>query len=356
MFEELGKLLTEKDNKEQFSGVVKISNGSETLFERAYGYANRSWLQPNEVKTRFRIGSIGKMFTSVAILQLVEQGRIGFDSSVVNYLDLSETTILPQVTIHHLLTMTSGIADWFDESGDWQANWTELSRKFPLYLLRENRDYLSLFVNEPPVNQVGKAFHYNGAGYILLGLVIERASGKPYTQYIRQHVFERASMDHSDFLSLDGVYPDVAEGYIGVESEQGELVEWKKNFYSTTPDAAADGGATSNVGDLTRFSSALRGEILLSAAMTEEMLTPKVKQFDTPRRGYHWQYGYGNSFISNDGDVAIRYGHTGEEDGVSCRLYYYPRFDLDVIILANQSWCAGEIGWLIHDLLTSQES
>lgn len=87
--------------------------------------------------------------------------------------------------------------------------------------------------------------------------------------------------------------------------------------------------------------------------MTIEMLTPKFRQFIKPRRGYPWQYDYGIALISNDADVVVSYGHTGEEDGVRCRLYHYPRCGLDVIILANQSWCMGEIGWLIHDLIAS---
>jgi len=356
MFEDLDKLLTEKTNAGQFSGVVKISNNTESLFEHAYGYANRPWLRLNNTKTRFRIGSIGKMFTAVAILQLIDQGKIGFDTNVVEYLDLHDTAIPSEVTVFHLLTMTSGIADWFDESGDWEANWAKLLREFPIYLLRDNRDYLPLFVHEKPVSQIDNSYHYNGAGYILLGLVIERASDQPYTGYVCQHVFERARMKHSDFLSLDGVYPDVAEGYMRVESEDGKLAEWKMNYYSTTPNAAADGGVTSNAEDLGWFSEALRDGNLLSTAMTKEMLTPKVEQFNTPKRGYHWWYGYGISFILNDDHIVVRYGHTGEEDGVSSRLYYYPQFDLDVIILANQSWCAGEIGWLIHDLIVHNNS
>ncbi len=354
MFQDLGKLLTEKTNNGQFSGVVTISKDRDLLFDQAYGYASRPWNQLNTTKTRFRIGSIGKMFTAVAVLQLIEFGRIGFDTGIVEYLELSNTTIPPEVTVFHLLTMTSGIADWFDESGDWEANWAKLLAKYPIYLLRDNRDYLSLFAHQQPVSQVGESFHYNGAGYVLLGLVIERASAIPYASYMKQNVFERAGMENTDFLSLDGVYPDVAEGYIRVESEQSKLVEWKRNYYSTTPNAAADGGVTSNAADLIRFSKALRSGILLSADMTEEMLTPRVEQFDTPKRGYHWWYGFGVSFILDDDKAVVRYGHTGEEDGVSCRLYYYPQSSLDVIILANQSWCAGEIGWLIHDLIIQQ--
>lgn len=85
--------------------------------------------------------------------------------------------------------------------------------------------------------------------------------------------------------------------------------------------------------------------------MTQEMLTPQVLEKDKPFRGYTWKYGYGNYFILDEDEQIVRWGHTGEEDGVSCRLYYYPKENMDVVILANQSWCAGSLGWEIHDLV-----
>ena len=85
--------------------------------------------------------------------------------------------------------------------------------------------------------------------------------------------------------------------------------------------------------------------------MTQEFLTPKVLQTDERIRGYTWEYGYGNFFILDEDGRIMRWGHTGEEDGVSCRLYHYPEENLDVVILGNQSWCAGRLGWEIHDLI-----
>jgi hypothetical protein len=89
----------------------------------------------------------------------------------------------------------------------------------------------------------------------------------------------------------------------------------------------------------------------LSTEMTQEMLAPKVVANEELLRGYTWKYGYGNYFILDQDEQIVHWGHTGEEDGVSCRLYYYPKENLDVVILANQSWCAGSLGWKIHDLI-----
>ena len=127
---------------------------------------------------------------------------------------------------------------------------------------------------------------------------------------------------------------------------------WKKNIYAVTVGPAADGGPTSTVDDLIRFAQALRNGTLLSPALTQEMLTPQVQQDEENYRGYTWMYGYGNIFLLDENGQVVRWGHTGKEDGISCRLYRYPQEKMDVVILGNQSWCAGRLGWEIHDLIT----
>jgi len=349
--EHLDQFLANKNREEQFSGVVLIQRNKDKLFKAAYGFANRTWKITNGVDTRFRIASISKLFTAAAILQLIEKGKLGLDTSIVECLGLQDTMIPREATVWHMLTMTSGIADWFEESGDWEENWAALCHEHPIYLFRSNEDYLPLFINKTPLFPVGEKHQYNGAGYILLGLVIEKLSGLSYFDYVRRNIFEKVQMNRSDFLSLDGVYEDVAEGYIPRTDSDNKITDWKRNIYSTTPEAAADGGATSTVDDLCRFSQALRGGQLLSAQWTQEMLTPKVLERAERLRGYTWKYGYGNFFLLDDSNQIVRWGHTGEEDGVSCRLYYYPRQNLDVVILGNQSWCAGSVAWEIHDLI-----
>jgi len=349
--ERLNQLLTDTSHKEQFSGVVKIQQNDDMLFEAAYGYANRSWKVKNRLDTRFRIASISKVFTAVAILQLIDKGKLTLDSSVIENLELGNTRIPKEATIYHMLTMTSGIADWFDESGNWEEDWAELCQKHPIYLFRRNEDYLPLFVNEAPVGPVGEEHQYNGAGYILLGLIIERLSGLSYFDYIQRQIFSSAQMLSSGFVALDDVCDEVAEGYIPITDESENIIDWKKNIYSTTPSAAADGGATSTAVDLITFSQALRNGLLLSTEMTQEILVPKVLSNKELFRGYTWKYGYSNYFILDQNEKNVRWGHTGEEDGVSCRLYYYPKENLDVVILANQNWCAGSLGWKIHDLI-----
>ncbi|HET9915023.1 MAG TPA: serine hydrolase domain-containing protein, partial [Anaerolineales bacterium] len=292
--ERLDRVLANKSPEEQFSGAILVRRDEQDLFKAAYGYANLPWRIQNRVDTRFRIASVSKLFTAVAILQLIEQGKFSLDTSVVECLGLRDTTIPKEATVRHMLTMTSGIADWFEESGNWEEDWAALCREHPIYLFRRNEDYLPLFVDKPPLFPVGEKHQYNGAGYILLGLVIEKVSGLSYFDYVRQHIFEKAQMRRSDFPALDGVDEEVAEGYVPVTDEEEKIIGWKKNIYSTTVEAAADGGATSTVDDLCRFARALRGGQLLSAKMTQEMLTPKVLERPEKFKGYTWKYGYAN--------------------------------------------------------------
>lgn len=339
----------------EFSGVLRLQQGS-TVEEAAYGFAHRGWQIPNTPRTRFRTASISKMFTALATLQLIDSGRLAMDTPIVTYLDLQHTTLSPAITLAHLLTMTAGIADWFDESGDWEANWEALRRAHPLYLLRSDADYLPLFANTPPLSPPGAAHLYNNASYILLGLALSKATGLPYPEVIRRQVFEPLGMEGADFLSLDGIDSQVAEGYLPGEREGA----WVKNIYSVTPQAAADGGAHATAEDLVRFSQGLRRAAgpqesdLLSPALARLMLTPQVPQFPEKIRGYSWYYSFGVIFILDDERRVVRWGHTGEEEGISCRLYYYPEQDLDVVILGNQSGCAGSLGWAIHDAILEQ--
>lgn len=345
----LPDLIQTKADADEFSGVVALWQADEPIYQQAFGLAHRGFGIANTLDTRFRLASIGKMFTAVATLQLIAQHKFTLDTPIHDLLALSQTSIPANVTIFHLLTMSSGIADWFEESATWEADWAALCREQPLYLLRQNADYLPLFSQKAPNFGAGERYQYNNAGYILLGLAIEAATGLDYFEAIRQHVFAPAGMSGADFIALDAIAPNLAEGYV---AENGG---WRKNVYSTTPSAAADGGAVASAVDLQRFSVGLRNGRFLPPHLTQAMLTPQILQNNEPMRGYFWHYGFGNEFVFSQQNQLLRWGHTGEEDGASCRLYHYPDQALDLVILGNQSWCAGALGWQIHDLILAQK-
>jgi len=348
--EKMKNLLEEKELKNQFSGSVMVTKDKESLFSGAYGYANRDWNIKNTVRTRFRVASVSKMFTSIAVLQLIEKGKLDFLTSVVDFLDLKDSKIGPEVTVFNLLTHTSGITDYYDEStGD--EGWETLWSKKPLYTVRKLSDFAEMFVGLEPENEVGEKFKYNNGGYVLLGLAIEKASGMSYSEYLKKNIFEPLGMEQTDLCHLDDISTKAAEGYEYETDDDGNITRWYKNIYAALPAPSADGGATSSVEDMITFIDAVKEGELLSEEMTEMFLKPHVLDQDSDGvRGYKWQYGFANWFISKD-DQIVRGGHTGEEYGVSCRLYYYPEKGINVVILGNQGWCAGALGWDIHELI-----
>lgn len=346
---QLTQKLNQRVRENQFSGAILIRRGRADLFRRAYGFASRTWNIKNTPETRFRIASVGKLFTATAIIQLIEAGKISLDTHVVEYLDLKGTKLPPEATVYHMLTMTSGIADWINENGeDFNAEWNQFCRDHPLYLLRRDADYLPIFSQLEPYGAVGEKFRYNNAGFMLLGLMIEKATGLSYFDYIRKNVFARAGMTQTDFIDLDDVYPNVAEGYIPIKDENGAVTGWKKNIYSATAGGAADGGATSTLDDLVRFSRTLRQGKLCAKESVESMLAPKV---DAGNEGVGWMYGFGCFILLYDNAKILRWGHTGAEDGVSCQLAYYPKHKMDIVILGNQTGGAGRVLLDIHELI-----
>jgi CubicO group peptidase (beta-lactamase class C family) len=335
-----------------FSGAVLVRGGETDMLRRAYGYANRTWKIKNRPETRFRIASVGKMFTAAAVLQLIEAGNLAFDTRVLDCLGLEGTKIPPEATVRHMLTMTSGIADWINEDAEnFDAEWSKFCRTYPLYLLRRDADYLPIFANLEPYGPLGEKHRYNGAGFMLLGLMIEKVTGLSYFETIRQNIFARAGMTQTDFLDLDDVAPNVAEGYIPIKDENKKVIGWKKNYYSTTAGSAADGGSTSTLDDLVRFARALRGGRLVSPELARQMTSPQVVETDDNYRGFQWRYGFGCFVLLDMQDQIVRWGHTGEEDGVSCRYWYYPQQNVDVVILGNQSSCASKVAWDIQDFV-----
>ncbi len=346
---QLARKLNRRVRENRFSGAVLIRRGRTDLFRRAYGFASRTWNIRNKPGMRFRIASVGKLFTAAATMQLIEAGKFSLDTRVVEYLDLKGTRLPPEATVYHMLTMTSGITDWInEESENFEAEWSQFCRDHALYLLRRDADYLPIFSQLEPYGAVGEKFRYNGAGFMLLGLMIEKAMGLSYFDYIRQNIFARAGMSQTDFIDLDDVHPNVAEGYVPIRDEDGMVINWRKNIYSTTAGGAADGGATSTLDDLVRFSRALREGKLCAKASVESMLTPKV---DAGNEGVGWMYGFGCFILLGDNSEILRWGHTGEEDGVSCHLAYYPKHKLDVVILGNQTGGAGRVLLDIHELI-----
>lgn len=317
--------------EEEFSGSVLITQGETTLIEESHGFAHRGFGIPNSPAMRYDIASITKLFTAVAVLQLVEQGKLGLDDRITTLIDLAGTRIGETVTLRHLLTHSSGIADDADEEAG--EEYELLFTDTPNYRFRNTADQLPHFVHKEPMFAPGEDSRYNNGGFLLAGLAVEAVSSLTFHDYVRQHVFERAGMNDSDFLALDGINHNLAEHYKRIERDDGE-VTWRKNIYAYPPIGDPAGGVNVTARDLERFLRKLQGGELLGPEFTAAMLTPQVKSHNYDDGSECW-YSFATQIdVETDGSISA-WGKDGQSTGVASNAEVLPDLDVAVILLAN---------------------
>ena len=182
-------------------GVVYITQKGRTVCENVSGYADLKNSIPNTLDTRFASASAGKVFVASGILQLIAQGKIGFEDTIGKHLALDWHEIDRDVTIRQLLTHTSGVPDYFDERT--MNNYEDLWREFPNYKIRQNRDLLPLFVEKPMMYPRGEKFQYNNSGYVLLAMILEEVTGMAFDAYLKTAVFDVCGMTSTGYFELD---------------------------------------------------------------------------------------------------------------------------------------------------------
>jgi D-alanyl-D-alanine carboxypeptidase len=304
--------LDEESAAGRFAGAVLVAQGGQRIFAQAYGLADREQMIPNRLSTRFRNGSISKVFTAVAVTQLVQAGHVDLTAPLGTYLsDYPNRDLAANVTIHHLLTHTGGTGDIF----------------VPEYMERREQvrtiaDYVTLLGQRGPEFEPGAQADYSNYGYILLGAVIEQVSGKSYYDYVDEHVFKPAGMASTGSLPEETMVPDRAVGYTD-DSEHGGRNTGTLPYCGTP---ASHGYTT--VEDLWRFATALTGHRLLDARHTHLMTTGKV---DPGWRGPFIGYGCVEEIV-----YGIRvFGAAGAAPGMSGDLTIYPDSGYIIAVLAN---------------------
>jgi len=230
-------------DEDAFSGVVLIARGGAPVFEQAYGLADRERKIPNRIDTKFNIGSINKSFTALAVRQLVAGGKIALDDPIGKYLpDYPNLEAATKVTVRHLVEMTSGIGDFF---GDRYA-------ATPKERLKTLTDYLPLFADKPLEFEPGSRNQYSNGGYVVLGLIVEKASGQDYYAYVRDHIFKPAGMAETDSFPKEAVVPNRAKGY----TRSGSA--WVPNDDTLPGRGSSAGGGYSTAHDLLKYVAALQ--------------------------------------------------------------------------------------------------
>lgn len=316
-----------------FSGAIYVRD-KEEVYEQGYGYANRSDRIRNTSNTRFGMASGCKIFTAVAICQLVQKGLLAFDT----YLKDCVSVLFPHfddgITVHHLLTHTSGIPDYFDE--EFMDNFEDLWKSTPMYSVQSPKDFLPMFQNGAMKFSPGERFSYNNAGFILLGLIVEHVTGVDFTEYVEKNIFQPCGMLDSGYFRMDQLPERTAIGYTGNEQS------WRSNIYSVPIKGGPDGGAFTTVLDLAKFWDALFNNQLLSAEMTKLLLTPHAKENDQT------YYGYG-IWISMLDNAIFKYYVMGSDPGVIMQSSVYAESKIHSHIIGNIDNGAGMIARKIDE-------
>lgn len=344
-FAEVDRALRRWEAEREMSCSVLLTRGGETVFEGCYGLADRAHRVPVTPSTRFGLASVTKMFTAVAVVDLVGQGRLTLDAPVVDVLPDSRRprTLRDDVTVHHLLTHTSGIADYAEEDESFEnhlADYATLWRERPSYRMERPADFLPLFGDRPPYRPPGLRYQYSNAGFVVLGLVVEEVTGRPFNDVVEERVLARADMAESGFFRLDEARPDVAVGYLPPYGAERGSAPGRTNVYAVPVVGGPDGGAFSTPRDLDRFLRCYADGTLLGP-LTGLMTTAHgVIDGD---EGFRTGYGV---HLYPDG----RYGHGGGDPGVECLVHRWPDDDLSFVVLCNVEAFAGEVRDLVLEV------
>lgn len=307
-----------------FRGIVVVVQNDTIIFKKEKGYADLPNKIPNTSDTRFASASAGKVFVAVGIMQLIEQGRLMFEDTLGSIFDIDLHEIDPDVTIEQLLTHTSGVPDYFDESI--MVEYEDLWIDFPNYRIRHNADLLPLFINKPMIYPKGERFQYNNTGYVLLAMIIEKIAGLDFDQYLQTHVFDVCNMKSTGYYELDRLPAKCANNYIYCEDTN----DYRTNIYSVDAKGTGAGGAFITVGDIISFWNGLLSYKLLSKELTLDMLRKQSGDGMNNEEGY---YGYGVWIVSSN-DIDIPY-FQGCDPGVSFISEYNPKMNMLSVLVSN---------------------
>ena len=310
----------------QFNGSALVATNGKVIYKGAFGMANMEWNIPNTPDTRFRLGSITKQFTSMLALQLVEQGKLKLDGKISDYLPDYRKDVGDKVTIHHLLTHTSGIPSYTSQPGFFE----NVSRN-PYKVDEFVKKYASGDLEFEP----GSKYTYNNSGYFLLGAIIERVTGKPYEQVLKENILEPVGMKNTGYDHSDTLISKRASGY-----------HQTANGYTNAPylDMSipyAAGSLYSTVEDLYLWDQALYADKLISAQSKALLYKPFLQEY-----AYGWVVRDA-SFKQNDQNIQL-IEHGGGINGFTTLIQRFPKEKNLVVLLDNTG--TGYLGRLTESI------
>ncbi len=318
-----------------FSGSVLVARDGRILYQHAFGYANLEWKIPNDLQTKFEIGSMTKQFTALLVLQFVNEGKIDLDGHVADYLPNYRKDTGSRITVRQLLSHTSGVPNFITAPGflEGPASRTSYSVK----------DFVQQYCSGDLEFDPGTKFHYSNSGYYLLGAILEQISGNSYEHLLKDRIFTPLGMNNSGYAHSDTIIPHCASGY-----ERSSEGLHNARFYDMSIPFAA-GALYSTVGDLLLWDQALYGERLLPAHLRDLLFKPNLENY-----GFGWGILVPRAGSPNSGETVLMHG--GAIFGFQSVIERVPKTkDLIVLLDNNDSPKLLEIALEIRRVLAESQ-
>ena len=320
----MDQLMQAKFEVEGFSGTALVMQKGEKVYHKAFGLADREWNVPNTPETKYRIGSVTKQFTAACILKLEEEGKLKITDKLSLY--FPDFPKGDSITIHMLLNHSSGI-----------KNYTSIPEFWPKAVLPLPPDSMvAVFKNKPFDFSPGSRWSYSNSGYYLLGLIVEKASGQKFHDFLQNWIIEPAGLKNTGMDRLDSILANRAKGYAWRPSGG-----WRHADYISMEGPYSAGAMFSTVEDLYSWEKALMSNKILYPGSVVKMTTP-----------YLGNYGYGLSIDSLH--THPRIWHNGGIPGFSAHLAHYPQDDLYIAVLSNNQSSADRAGIGLASILFDQ--
>jgi CubicO group peptidase (beta-lactamase class C family) len=318
-----------------FSGAVLLAKDGVPVYKAAFGMANKDFGVANKIDTKFNLGSMNKMFTAVAIAQLVEKNKLSFEDPLSKFIpDFPDKESAEKIKIKHLLTHTAGLGGYFS------AKWDKTSRAE----FRTVDDMMKMVKeDEKLLFEPGSKWQYSNTGMLVLGKVIEIVSGQSYYDYVRENIYKPAGMTNTDCYELDKVNQNLAIGYFKNYTDSG--ITFSNNIFKHVMRGGPQGGGYSTVEDLLKFERALLSNKLVGAEYVKILTTakPEMKSPD---------YGYGFQINSENKS----FGHSGGFSGISSNLEIFSEKGWTAIVMSNYSRSGQTVSQKMEGLIKNASS
>lgn len=322
----------------EFSGVIQISKGNEVLLDMANGYARLFDEIPNKTDTSFGIASGTKGFTALAVLKLVDEGKLKLEDNVFEILPYEFPNVKTPMTVKQLLTHTSGIYDYFDE--EIIEDFGQLFKIVPISKILGPKDMLPMMITGDCYFAPGEKFKYCNSGFVVLGMLIEVVSNQSYSHYLDENIIKPLNLTGTGCYKTNQLPKNTAVGYM-----KGDDNIWSSNIFEIPMTCTADGGLFTTTNDVRKmWNGFVRGNLISDKSKTQA-LTKQVE------RNNNNDYGLGFYINNDENGKPKNYELVGMDPGVSFLSTYFIKNDYILTIISNTDFGTWDLEKAIREYL-----